>query len=138
MHTPGTRVEGTVGESPQVVGDRHVLLVDDQWDVGESLAALLRVLGCRVTVAASGAQAVKVLRHAPVHLVLTDVRMPDMSGWGVLEAAQRHAPGVPVILMTGFDGYVSPTEALRRGAVAVCTKPLGLRDLSRLLKRFTA
>lgn len=110
--------------------DKTVLVVDDEKDLCDILAAELADFGARTLLAHSVSQALELLDRAPVDLVISDIRMPGESGVELLEQVRRRFPQVPVILVTGFAG-ITDTEALARGAKAVILKPYDGEELVR-------
>jgi len=98
-----------------------VLLVDDDEAIRESLGAVLEDLGCRVSTAKDGKEALAHLRDAASRpcLILLDLMMPVMSGWQFLEARERDAAltSIPVVVMTASNvkpAAVSNIEVLRK------------------------
>jgi len=80
-----------------------VLIVDDTEAVRFLLVRWLSALGHEPVAAGSGAEALAQLEASSFDAVLTDVTMPDASGWDVLAAARARRAGLPVVLMTGWD-----------------------------------
>lgn len=80
-----------------------VLVVDDTESVRFLLVRWLTTLGHEPVAAGTGKEALAQLEAASFDAVLTDVTMPDASGWEVLAAARAHQAGVPVVLMTGWN-----------------------------------
>jgi two-component system, NtrC family, response regulator HydG len=76
-----------------------------------------------------GAAAIDALAQAIPDLVITDLRMVEVDGLDVLDAARRADPELPVILMTAFGGVDSAIEAMRRGAWHYVTKPVRMAEL---------
>lgn len=120
---------------PRAPAPVTVLFVDDEPDILASyevlFAAALRV---RVLVAPSGAAALELLRREAVDLIVSDFRMPGMTGIEFLARAKELAPGVPRILFTAFDDPAMAAEARRAGVVGVVTKaenPLVMIELVR-------
>jgi PAS domain S-box-containing protein len=87
---------------PPPVPCRRILLVDDDPGVRSTLAALLRTSGQEVLEADGGAEALTRLATTTVDLVLTDLGMPDVTGWEVARAAKARNPNLPVVLLTGW------------------------------------
>lgn len=109
---------------------RHVLVVEDHDDGREFLRRLLRTEGHDVDVASSCAEARERLAAAgswPYHLMLTDVGLPDGSGWDLAAFARDHMPELRVGVITGWEPMVSSAEA--RGAEFVLRKPLRAAEL---------
>jgi DNA-binding NtrC family response regulator len=113
----------------------HVLVVDDDETVRASLRDALATAHIRVSVAASGQEALDSMALDPVDLVLTDVRMPGVDGLELLRRVQSGAAGADVILMSAYDDATASIVAAREGARATLAKPLDLRDLRTLINR---
>ena len=79
-----------------------VLVVDDETSIQQALSKVLRKEGLQVRTAKNGKQALDILRHHPVHVMITDLRMPGMSGTDLLKAAKAITPEVEVIVMTAY------------------------------------
>lgn len=90
----------------------HVLVVDDDPGVRETVAAILELAGSRVEQAGNGLEALKRLEEEPFDLVLSDVVMPDMDGYDLYQEAQRRYPTLPVALMTAF--YYDREHVIKR------------------------
>jgi two-component system response regulator PilR (NtrC family) len=89
----------------------------------ELLTIVLGREGYEVVLAESGAEALRALQRHALDLVISDIRMPDMSGVEVLRAARLGDPDVPVVMMTAFASTDTAVEALRLGASDYVTKP---------------
>jgi DNA-binding NtrC family response regulator len=108
----------------------RVLIVDDEADARTALGELLRGDGYLVETAADGFKALgKVAEFAP-DLVLTDLRMPGMSGVDLLKKLRADHPEVVVLVMTAFGAMESAVAALREGAAGYFMKPLNVAELS--------
>ena len=107
----------------------RVLVVDDEEDAREMLAAILSQAGFDVDDAADGFAALtKVSRYRP-DVVVTDLRMPGMTGVDLLQRIRRIHGDVPVILATGLETWDLCTAAEAYGAVTCLVKPLELDEL---------
>lgn len=126
-------VEGAMAErkkDPMLEG-RRVLVADDEANVRRIIHDVLHNRGCEVVTAENGAEAIALLEQAaagqiaPFQAVLSDIRMPDRNGYEVFAAVRRCAPGLPVILMTGFgyDPHHSIVRASQEGLQSVLFKP---------------
>ncbi len=94
-----------------------VLLVDDDPAVAKVLGALLVQAGLTVHTAKSGAEALALLGHKPIDVVVSDVRMPGMSGLELLGGGDaRVCPEVPIVLMTAHGTVPMAVEAMKAGA----------------------
>jgi signal transduction histidine kinase len=110
--------------STPALARRRILVVDDDAPVRHTLASLLRASGQEVVEADSGAEALRWLETTAVDLVLTDLGMPDVTGWDVARAAKARHPDLPVVLLTGWGDQVG-TEAPPGVRVdRVLTKPV--------------
>lgn len=114
---------------------RRVLVVDDDPAIRTSIAEALSDDGIAVAVAESGTRALAVLAEAAPDIVLTDVRMPDLDGIGLLQVLRERTPSIDVVLMTAFDDMPTVVAAMRGGAVEFLVKPLNLRQLRRVVDR---
>ena len=124
--------------SATLAGPRRILLIDDDPWVRESLSDLLRTVGHHVTEADGGGAGLAHLAESPVDLVLTDLVMPEVSGWDVARAIKSRLPGLPIVLMTGWGDQVVK-EASQRGLVdRVLGKPFPLEEILRVIRELTA
>ena len=119
--------------------ERKVLLVDDDPDVLEMTADLLRRNGYAIVTAQNGAEALERLQRDEIPVVVTDLRMPGMSGEQLLDTILQRHPNVQVIILTGYGTIPSAVEAIKKGAADYLTKPLSpdqlLLSLERLFER---
>ncbi|NMO15022.1 sigma-54-dependent Fis family transcriptional regulator [Pyxidicoccus fallax] len=107
----------------------RVLVVDDHIEMGQMLKEPLTDAGYRVDLASGGAEAIAQLRARVYDAVVCDLRMQDVDGFDVLEAARKLDPELPVLMMTAFGGVESAVEAMRRGAWHYFTKPFRLDEV---------
>jgi DNA-binding response OmpR family regulator len=117
---------------------KKVLVVDDEPGVIEIVRANLEWEGFTVSAASDGLEALEKVRTEAPDLVILDVMLPGLDGWGVLEriAANPQTAGLPVIMLTVKDADADIVRGLEGGAVEYVTKPfdpVGLAQLVRLL-----
>src|SRR5580765_8874781 len=105
-----------------------ILLRDDEEPRGRSLGRILRAAGHEV-VAMDGARGYSRLKEERFDLILTDIRMPEVSGFEILAAARMHAPGTPVIAMSGSAEIPDAVRAMHAGARDFLIKPFEVRTL---------
>ena len=113
----------------------NILVIDDEPNIREGLADALKMDGYDVAVAEDGKKGLEYAATHDVDLIITDLRMPVMSGEEVLAKAVSDFPGVPVIVLTGHGSVETAVDAMRAGAYDFLTKPLNLDRLSLLVKR---
>ncbi len=112
-----------------------VLVVDDEKNIREGLREALMLDGYEVTLAADGKEAMDAFDKGDVDLVITDLKMPRVSGESLLRSVSSQYPTVPVIILTGHGTIESAVQAMRDGAYDFLTKPVNLDRLSLLVKR---
>jgi DNA-binding NtrC family response regulator len=112
-----------------------ILVVDDDPDVQETVSLLLHSHGYDVVTAGSGEEALSRLAERAVDVLVSDIKMPGLTGLEVLERARVLVPGLGVILMTGYATQESAIEALRRGASDYLLKPFKLDELHLSIQR---
>lgn len=104
----------------------RVLVVDDDRQMAKTLAGVLNLKGFEAEAACSGKSALKMLEADRFDCVITDVKMPDVSGLDLLRAIKSLRPYLPVVLMTACAPGDLIHDGLREGAVASFVKPLDL------------
>ena len=113
---------------PDMIGKR-VLVADDDEEIRTSVSAILTQYGCDVVACPDGGKTIEVLRATPrnraFHLIISDIKMPDRSGYEVFRTAKEVSPDTPVILMTGFgyDPHHSIVRASQEGLQSFLFKP---------------
>jgi DNA-binding response OmpR family regulator len=105
-----------------------VLVVDDDTDVRTLVAELLTRAGYTVSEAPNGREALKLLFDERPDLVLLDISMPELDGWGTLERI-RELSDVPVVMLSALGAELEKVRALRAGADDYVTKPFGRQEL---------
>lgn len=113
--------------------NKAILVIDDDPALRRALAKILAREGAVVTVAEWAGEAVEMLtrRKGPVDLVITDLRMPFVTGMTVLYAIHEVFPELPVIVLTAFGGPEVREACREHGAAAFLEKPLDSRELIR-------
>ncbi|MCS7016937.1 MAG: response regulator [Gemmatales bacterium] len=108
-----------------------ILVVDDALADRILVQGLLdKSLECQVVQAGNGQEAVEQLKRQLPDLIVTDLLMPDMNGFELVDYVRRHHPAVPVIIMTAHGSEEIAIQALRRGAASYVPKKLLARDLA--------
>jgi DNA-binding response OmpR family regulator len=115
----------TTGELPTSIGPyRRVLVVDDEAGLRQTFARILHQIGCEVTTAADGTEALQRLEVSPYDLVYLDIRLPGMDGLQVLRQIHERYPHLAVVLLTAYASVSSAVEAVRLGATDYLIKPI--------------
>lgn len=107
----------------------RVLVVDDEQDLAESCAFFLERAGHEARCVTSGEAALDVLAESAFELVITDVRMPRMTGMELLSAIKQRDPDIEVLIITGFPDLQMAVQAIKQGAFDYLAKPYGEQDL---------
>jgi len=102
----------------------HILIIDDEATLRQTLARILQRAGLEVTTASSGQEGLAYLERQFFDLVYLDIRMPDMNGLEALKVMHAQFPDLPVVLFTAQPDLNSALEALREGASDYLLKPL--------------
>jgi signal transduction histidine kinase len=124
-------VDAERGDVDAALRGARVLLVDDNADMRDYAARLLRAQGWVVDTAGDGAAALAAARNAPPDLVLSDVMMPGLDGFGLLRAmrADARTRTTPIILLSARAGEEARVEGLDTGADDYLVKPFAAREL---------
>ncbi len=114
-----------------------VLIVEDDPSLRDVLSETLRLEGYRVVTADSGEQALKKLqKNTSIALLLSDVQMQPMDGYGLLKNCKEQYPALPFILMTAYGTIESAVQTLHDGAADYLTKPFESNTLIEMVRRF--
>jgi CheY-like chemotaxis protein len=110
-------------------GEGRILVVDDEEHIRDLVRDILSQAGFDVEVVAGGAEAIDSLRMAPFDLVVTDLGMPNVSGWEVSKAAKSMQADIRVLLLTGWGAALDSEEVARAGVDQTLAKPFKMVDL---------
>jgi CheY-like chemotaxis protein/putative methionine-R-sulfoxide reductase with GAF domain len=123
------------GEKIPSMEKRRVLIVDDQPIITDLLVDILKRIGYNSEVALGGKDGVKIFAKDSFDLVITDLSMPDISGWEVSKSVKRQNPFVPVILITGWGMEPDPHKMKDSGVDFVINKPFQIDQLEKIIKQ---
>ncbi|MDA0373963.1 MAG: sigma-54 dependent transcriptional regulator [Planctomycetota bacterium] len=121
-----------MSEREDTAATARILIVDDERDLADSCAFFVERSGHSATVVASAEDALERLRQERFDLLVSDIRMPRMSGLSLLEAVRTADPDLEVILMTGFPEVEAAVRAIKLGAFDYIQKPF---DECQLMER---
>ena len=119
----------TPGSTNTAAPRPRILIVDDDPGQRSLLESFLRGQGFDPALASSGEQALEVLRTQPFSLLISDVRMPGISGLEMLSRVRKSYATLPVLLVTAFADIREAVGAMRDGAVNYLAKPIDLDEL---------
>lgn len=106
-----------------------ILVVDDEGAIRYSITKTLQRVGYHVEAAASGEEALEMMKNQDYDVVLTDIRMPGLTGVELLGRIKDMAPDSVVILLTGYASLETAIESLRLGAHDYLVKPSSSQDI---------
>jgi DNA-binding NtrC family response regulator len=115
----------------------RILIVDDDASQRSLLESFLTSQGFEVVPVASGEQALEILRNEEISLMISDVRMPGISGLETLRRARKEHAVLPVLLVTAYADIREAVGAMRDGAVNYLTKPIDLDELLASVRQST-
>lgn len=118
-----------------MIGQSKILIVEDDDDLAEALAATLTRAGYAFERACDGGEALAGLGHSHVQLVLSDVRMQPMDGYELLAQLRQRHPGLPVVMMTAYGTIAEAVAALHGGARDYLEKPFDAKTLRATVAR---
>lgn len=111
----------------------RILVVDDEPDIRATVSAMLEIEGYSVVQATNGAEALAALEAGTPDLVLLDMRMPVLDGWGFASELRRRGYAVPIVVMTAARD--ASHWASEIAAAAFLAKPFGFDDLISAVER---
>ncbi len=107
----------------------HLLIADDDPEILTLLEDIFKENGYRVTATRWGNAAYKELQEGGVDLLLTDLAMPDLDGFKLLELMQKEQPELPILVITGSKSTQDAVRAIKQGALDYVEKPFNVDDL---------
>lgn len=116
----------------------RILVVDDEPSVADALRLILEDQGYSVVVATTGREGIEQARASSFNLVITDLRLPDMTGLDVLKILCEQDPRCPAILISAHATPEVCAQALAGGAVGVLPKPFAPSEILRLITKALA
>lgn len=126
-------VNSMEGNSTATAGRLRILIVEDHGDTRDVLANLLRHIGHEVSVAASVATAVAAIHAEEFDVILSDIGLPDGSGYALIAQAKQKQPSVRAIALTGFGTEQDARFSREAGFDFHLTKPLDFHELRTVL-----
>lgn len=115
--------------------NQSILLVDDEEVYLDVLARFLIKSGYEVDTANSGKQALELLGKNSFNLVITDMVMPEITGFELLKEVKTIFPETEVIMVTGYGEIESYIEAIKQGAFELLSKPIDIHKLMKTIEK---
>jgi CheY-like chemotaxis protein/glycine cleavage system H lipoate-binding protein len=106
-----------------------ILVVDDEQVIVDAVVKICSLENYKVTPATEAATAVQLLQSGTYGLMMCDIMMPQMDGFQLLSAARKVAPGMPVVMATGYSTVENAVRSLREGAIDFVPKPFTTDEL---------
>jgi DNA-binding NtrC family response regulator len=114
---------------------QSILVVDDEPDMRSALSHALSRSGYSVETASSGFEALEKFKREDFGMVITDLKMPEMSGMEVLDEVKKISPRIPVIMITAYGTIDNAVEAMKEGASDYILKPFSSETLDAAVKK---
>ena len=112
-----------------------ILIVDDEPLIRKSLFEILKMIGYQCLMVGSGEEAVEAIQKKKVDIVISDMRLPEMSGIDLLKKIKKLQPSIEVIMMTGFGSIETAVEAMKLKAFDYITKPIVDDEIKLVLEK---
>jgi DNA-binding response OmpR family regulator len=135
MDTPEINPDPHPTPGPNSSPIPHILVVDDELAMRESLREILELEGFQVSLADGGEAALDLLDQVPIDLMLLDLKMKGMDGLETTEAAKRLSPETVIIMLTAHGTLESAIGAMRYGAFDYLLKPASVGDIIASVQR---
>jgi DNA-binding NtrC family response regulator len=113
---------------------KRVLIVDDNPNMSSLLAEMLEVFDCASDLANDGHQALSKLAEGDFSMLITDMRMPNMTGLELLKEVKSRYPKLPVVLISGYSGGQIESQPEMAEADGFLGKPLMMSDIEKLVR----
>jgi DNA-binding NtrC family response regulator len=110
-----------------------ILLVDDNPRIRKDIVCFLRTQRYDISEASNGSEAIRLLENEKFNLIVSDILMSKLDGFGVLKHAQAVVPEIPVVLMSGVAG-IEASQTIERGAIDFIRKPFDLQEVLSKIK----
>lgn len=115
--------------------DRHILIIDDDHEMCQLIKKFLHMENYRVQTALSGYEGLFLLQQHAFDLVISDLKMPGISGIELIRKARAVSPETPFILITAFGDVSTYIEAMDSGVFEFLNKPIKMQDLKLIIHK---
>ncbi len=113
----------------------RILLVDDDTNTANGLRKILMQDGYDTSCAYTGNEALKLIESERFDIVITDMKLPDISGFSIIEKVKNNDADIPVVMITAFSSLQTAIDAMKKGADDYLTKPVNIDELELILKK---
>lgn len=113
----------------------RVLLVDDDMNAANGLRKILFQDGYETSCAYTGNEALNLIESERFDIVITDMKLPDISGFSVIEKVKKKDVDIPVVMITAFSSLQTAIDAMKKGADDYLTKPVNIDELELILRK---
>ncbi len=117
-------------QQPKIKSAGRAILVDDEPDILEALSTMLEIAGMESTSFTDATEALKACKKSPPDVILTDLKMPKMTGLEFLKEVRKFNPDIPVIIVSGFITTETLLEAIQAGIFSAIEKPFNQTALT--------
>lgn len=117
------------------LGEKKILIIDDDEDIVQSLSTLLSSIGFVVDTAVTGEEAIKKSKQNVYNIALIDIVLPDMTGIDLLTKLEERTPKTRKVIITGYASLDNAVKALNLGANAYLIKPVDPGELINIIKK---
>ena len=115
--------------------DYSILITDDEQSQRDILSGYLKKKGFKTFAAASGSEAIKIVNENPVDIILSDYKMPEMTGLELLAKVKKINPEINFIIITAYGTVETAVDAMKQGAFDYISKPVNLDELDLLIEK---
>jgi len=115
--------------------DYNILVIDDEAAQRDVLTGYLKKKGYKIFSASSGKEGIEIAGRNPVDIILSDFKMPDLSGLDVLEQVKKINPEISFVIVTAYGTVENAVKAMRLGAFDYISKPVDLDELDLMIER---
>ena len=113
----------------------RILLIDDDKNTANGLRKILLQDGYDTRCAYTGNEALNLIDTEHFDIVITDMKLPDISGFSIIEKVKKKDADIPVIMITAFSSLQTAIDAMKKGADDYLTKPVNIEELELILKK---
>jgi CheY-like chemotaxis protein len=124
------------GDENSTPNTKKVLVIDDQPIVTDLLVSVLERMNYQARVASCGKEGLEMFEKDRFDLVITDLGMPDISGWEVSQAVKQKRPDLPVVVITGWGVDPDPNKVRDSKVDLIITKPFQVEQLEKTIRNF--